>query len=78
MVLDTAAGGGVRMSNESLTAATVLAAVDEDPRLATQRDRCMIYRELAQWSRGFSKTEYAAAGRNGCAEFPFDQYPWAG
>jgi para-nitrobenzyl esterase len=78
MVLDTPAGGGVRMSNERLTAATVLAAVDEDPRLATQRDRCMIYRELAQWSRGFSKTEYAAAGRNGCAEFPFDQYPWAG
>jgi para-nitrobenzyl esterase len=77
-VLDTAAGGGVRMSADALTVEGILAAVDDDPRLATQRDKCAIFRELADWSRGFDKKQYAAAGRNGCADYPFDSYPWKG
>jgi len=76
VILDTAQGGGVRMSNEAVTAASVLAAVDTDPRLPTQREKCMIFRELAAWSRGFTKEDYPRAGRLGCAEYPFDAYPW--
>ena len=76
MVLDTAAGGGVRMSSESIAQAGVLAAVDTDSRLPTQRDKCVIFRELANWSRGFSKKDYPTAGKNGCKEYPFETYPW--
>jgi para-nitrobenzyl esterase len=76
VVLDTPAGGGVRMTNDALTRAKVLAAVDTDPRLPTQREKCLIYHDLAERSRGFTKTEYATAGAHGCQEFPFDQYPW--
>ena len=64
------------MSADAVTAAGVLAAVDDDPRLPTQRDKCMIYRDLAQWSRGFTKKDYPTAGRQGCKEYPFDTYPW--
>jgi hypothetical protein len=78
MVLDTASGGGLRMSNESVTAAGVLAAVDDDPRLPTQRDKCTIYRALAQGSGGFTKEQYPAAGRAGCKELPLKAYPWPG
>lgn len=78
MVLDSPAGGGARMSNESLTRAKVLAAVDGDPRLPTQRDKCLIYHDLAERSRGFTKADYVTAGSKGCKEFPFDTYPWAG
>jgi len=76
MIFDTAAAGGVRMSADGITSAGVLAAVDDDPRLPTQRDRCMIYRDLAQWSRGFTKKDYPTAGRQGCKEYPIDAYPW--
>jgi para-nitrobenzyl esterase len=73
MVLDTPAGGGLRMSNESVTAAAVLRAVDNDSRLPTQRDKCTIYRALARQSRGFTEKQYASV----CAQYPLDAYPWS-
>jgi len=76
MIFDTAAGGGVRMSSDTVTTASVLAAIDDDPRLPTQRDKCMIYRDLAQWSRNFTRKDYPTAGRQGCAAYPIDAYPW--
>jgi len=77
MILDTPAGGGVRSSSDALTQASVLAAVDADPRLPTQRDKCIIFRELASWSGNFTKKDYPTAGSHGCAEYPFDSYPWS-
>ena len=76
IVLDTPADGGLRMAADSVTGPGVLAAVDADPRLPSQRDKCTIYRSLAQWSRGFTKADYPTAGRQGCKEFPFEAYPW--
>jgi para-nitrobenzyl esterase len=76
VVFDTAAGGGVRMSPDAVARAGLLAAIDVDPRLPTQRDKCMILRELASWSMGITKKDYPTAGRNGCAKFPYDTYPW--
>jgi para-nitrobenzyl esterase len=76
LILDTEAGGGLRMSAEQATVEGVLASVDADPRLVTQRDRCFVYRELARWGERFSELEYPTAGRAGCAEYPFDAFPW--
>jgi para-nitrobenzyl esterase len=75
LVLDTDAGGGTRMSSETKTVESVLAAVDADPRLSAARDRCAILQALAQRSRGFTEKEYAARGT--CGDFPFDKYPWS-
>ena len=69
-------GGGARMGSEPVTPESVLASVDADPRLRSQRDRCFVYHELARWSRGFTEAEYASAGRQGCAPHPFEQFPW--
>jgi para-nitrobenzyl esterase len=69
-VLDTAAGGGIRMSNEIETPEKVLAQVGSDPRLATPAQRCEVLRILARWSRGYSRVQYAANAE--CAPFPFD------
>lgn len=76
MLLDTPGGGGLRMGSEPVTIPGVLASVDADARLTTQRARCWVYRELAQWSRGFDRSDYAGAGRDGCKEYPFDEFPW--
>ncbi len=76
LVFDTEADGGIRMTSDGVTIESVLAAVDEDPRLATQRERCWVYRELATRSRDFGPAEYPNAGREGCVEFPFEEFPW--
>jgi hypothetical protein len=76
IALDTPASGGPHMSLDAVTQAGVLAAVDDDARLPTQRDKCGIFRALATWSRGFTEKDYPTAGRKGCAEYPFDTYPW--
>jgi hypothetical protein len=75
-ILDTAAGGGIRMGSEPETRERVLADLAQDPRLATPRERCRIRRELAAWGRGVTKAEYEAVAE--CADFPFDAYPWKG
>jgi hypothetical protein len=63
------------MGSEPLTPEAVLASVARDPRLETERERCWVYRELAGWSRGFSRADYERAG-GACAAFPFDEFPW--
>lgn len=74
MVLDTTTGGGLRMSNETVTTAGVIAAVADDARLPTQRDKCTIYRALTQGARGFTSEQYVST----CAAYPLDAYPWPG
>jgi para-nitrobenzyl esterase len=76
IVLDTAAGGGLRMSSGALTRPSVLNALASDPRLPAPYDRCAILREMAEWSLGLSKEEYAEIGNQTCAKYPLDAYPW--
>jgi hypothetical protein len=76
MILDSAAGGGLRMDSHAVTEEGVIAAIDSDPRLTTQRDRCAVYWRLARFGRGFGEQRYAAAGAHGCAEYPIAAYPW--
>jgi para-nitrobenzyl esterase len=76
MILDTQAGGGLRMGSDPVEPAGVLAAVDADPRLETRRERCWVYYELARWSQGLDEERYPTVGREGCAEYPFDGFPW--
>jgi para-nitrobenzyl esterase len=70
IILDTSAGGGLRMGNEIETPKKVVAEVDSDPRLTTQAERCEILGALASWSWGFTKEEYASHA--GCAAYPLD------
>jgi para-nitrobenzyl esterase len=76
LVLDTEEDGGTRMASGILSRADVIRAVDADARLPDQRHKCGVYRELASWSRGMTPEEYPTAGSRGCAEYPFDAYPW--
>lgn len=68
MVLDTPAGGGVRLEPAHETRAGVLAALAADPRLAEPARRCDALAELARFGRGFSRAEYART----CAAFPLE------
>jgi hypothetical protein len=64
------------MGSEPVTRETVIAAVDADPRLATQRERCRIFHDLVEWGRGLTREQYPTVGKQGCAEYPFDDRSW--
>jgi para-nitrobenzyl esterase len=59
LVLDTEAGGGVRMVSGTETRARVLAALGADPRLAAPRARCRALRALADFGFGYTRADYA-------------------
>ena len=78
MVLDTTAGGGLRMDGEALAKPYLVTLIDSDPRLPTQRDKCEIFFELVRGSGELSEAEYPRVGTKGCKDYPLEEYPWDG
>jgi para-nitrobenzyl esterase len=74
-LLDTPAGGGVRMASETYTLERVVAEVVADPRLESARERCSVLWALTRWE-DLSADDYAAAGGGLCREYALDAYPW--
>jgi len=72
IVLDTPAGGGIRMAGDTLTKAKIVSAIESDARLPTPRAKCKRFRELALYSRYYTRAEYEQA----CAQYPIDAFPW--
>lgn len=70
MVLDTTAGGGIRMEKGRLTTAQALADVATDPALSTDEARCAVYRNFVRWAHDPSPSEYSKMAGGACARFP--------
>jgi para-nitrobenzyl esterase len=66
ILLDTEAGGGVRMSNATVTKEAVIAAVESDPTLESAARRCAVFAQLTRWARNYTKADYGKK----CASFP--------
>jgi para-nitrobenzyl esterase len=73
-LLDTPAGGGVRMGSEPLTRESVVAAVATDPRLPDARARCRVLANLVTYTSGYTRAQYDA--NPACADFPYPLCPW--
>jgi para-nitrobenzyl esterase len=78
MILGAAADGSLKMGSAVETRAALAAAVDADPRLATQLAKCRVYSQMAMFHFGLAKEDYPRAGQAGCAAFPLDKFPWDG
>jgi para-nitrobenzyl esterase len=76
IILDTEAGGGIRMSSESQTKESVIARIEADARFKTEKRRCEVYRALAIYGRGFSATDYAR--REACRALPLEEIALGG
>ena len=78
MVLDSAAGGGLRMSNEAVTVESVVASLDADTRVLDTEERCGLYRRFV---RGFyipKAVDYAAFQSGACTQWPIVQQALSG
>jgi len=70
VVLDTPEGGGIRMTSGPVeTPAAVVASLENDARLADAARRCEVLKSLANWSRGYTREQYAK--REDCRAYPF-------
>jgi para-nitrobenzyl esterase len=69
LVLDTGAGGGVRMERGTLTTDQVLAEVAQDPDLASAEEKCGVYRRLMRWGTP-TAAQYPVLVSGACARFP--------
>jgi para-nitrobenzyl esterase len=67
-VLDTAAGGGIRMSSDVLTKARVVAEIEQDARMPTPEAKCEQLRELTEFARLLSPEDYARV--TSCRAYP--------
>jgi para-nitrobenzyl esterase len=76
VLLDTAAGGGIRMGSPPETRERILADIAADPRLETPKQKCTVYRELLVWGRDITEEEYTTVWNGGCAAYPLDAWPW--
>lgn len=74
-VLDTPAGGGVRMASETWTLERVVAELLADPRVQDDRTRCAVLRAMTLWN-DLPRDQYASAGGGVCADYALDAYPW--
>jgi para-nitrobenzyl esterase len=72
LLLDTMAGGGIRMSSESVTREDVIARVAKDERFQDASERCAIYREFVERSASMPAEDYERVGDGECREFPLD------
>ncbi len=71
MLLDTPPAG-IRMTDDMITKDALVAALDSDAEIATQRERCEHYVRAFRFE-GFDPKVYAELGEGGCAAFDAQQ-----
>jgi para-nitrobenzyl esterase len=76
VLFDDPAPVGIRMVSTVETREHIYADIDADARLPTQLDKCRVFRQLVGWTHGLTRDAYPKVGKIGCAEYPFDAYPW--
>ena len=69
LILDTEAGGGIRLAKSSLSRDHVIAAVDAERGLG-QDEKCDLFHDLFSETPGWSAERYRGIGRRGCADYP--------
>jgi para-nitrobenzyl esterase len=72
-VLDTPAGGGVRLSSEIATRDSVVAALESDARLPDWEAKCRVLGSLVRYGRSVTPERYASVGNGACGAFPLEE-----
>jgi len=74
MILDTAQDGGIRMSDDVVTLASLKTELAADTSIGDPRERCRLY--VTTFRRGgFDQTEYEQFGPDGCVDYDPSEFP---
>jgi para-nitrobenzyl esterase len=69
LIFDTEADGGLRLSSETLTRATVLRQIAEDDRFKTSKERCGVYWNFTRFNGRLSLEEFETIEGGICQDF---------
>jgi para-nitrobenzyl esterase len=73
-ILDTEAGGGLRMTEGSETADDIAASIVADSSYESPMRRCMALAAIYDWApQSFTARDYSEFGRGLCHEYPIDE-----
>ncbi len=70
LLFDSEAGGGLSLSNETVTRDGVVAAVATDDRFESDAERCIIYGESVVFGANMTEDEYREVLDGACADVP--------
>jgi para-nitrobenzyl esterase len=70
IIFDSDRDGGIEFGTDVLDARTVLARAEKDPRLASDEERCRVFRNFVQWSEALSLEAYDEILNGACREHP--------
>ncbi len=75
VVLDTEAGGGLRMASGSESAREIARSILSDPGYSNRRERCRALAAIHDWAPlSFSAQDYAEMGEGHCHDFPLRSF----
>ncbi|MBK7948446.1 MAG: carboxylesterase family protein [Deltaproteobacteria bacterium] len=70
LILDSDRDGGIEVGTDRIDASLVLARAERDPRLASDEERCRVFRNFVQWSEALTPEGYAAIASGACRAHP--------
>jgi para-nitrobenzyl esterase len=73
LIFDSEAGGGLRLSDETLTHDSVLAAIATDPRFESDAERCEIFGQLTRFGGGLGPAGYREIAGGICKDVPLPE-----
>ena len=74
MLLDTEADGGLRMSSDTVSKASILANSEHDERFSSLRQHCTIFHAFVEFGDRLTPEDYARIKSGACAaEFPLGE-----
>jgi para-nitrobenzyl esterase len=72
IIFDTSADGGIRMSSDEITLASLYAELLAETGFTTQEQHCGMYVRLFEGTPLWDETDYLNLGAEGCAAYPVD------
>lgn len=70
IIFDSDRDGGIEFGTDVLDARKVLARAEKDPRLASDEERCRVFRNFVQWSEALSVEDYDEILNGACRAHP--------
>jgi para-nitrobenzyl esterase len=70
IIFDSDRDGGIEFGTDVLDARKVLARAEKDPRLASDEERCRVFRNFVQWSEALSVEAYGEILNGACRDHP--------
>lgn len=72
LILDSDRDGGIEFGTDEIDKQSVIVRAERDPRLASDEERCRVFRTFVQWSEAIAPEDYPAMLNGACKAHPLE------